>query len=302
MDRIDQLGVFLAIVDSGSLAGAARQTGRSPPAVTRILNELEAQLGVRLAERTTRRLGPTDAGLRLAEHARRLLAEFEDAMRDTAGEAAAPRGRLRLSAPLTFGRMHLMPVVLAFLNAHPQVSAELSLEDRPVDLIEEGIDAALRIAHLPDSSLVARRLGTVRRIVVASPGYLRRRGRPKHPEDLVAHDIVLFANSASSPVWPFIAPGAGEQQVRVTARFQVNRAEAAIAAARDGQGVVRVLSYQVAEELRSGRLVRLLRDHETPPIPVQLVFPSVRLMAPRLRAFLDFAVPRLSGLAVLRQD
>jgi DNA-binding transcriptional LysR family regulator len=300
MDRIEELAVFLAIVETGSLAGAARQTGRSPPGVTRILNDLETRLGVRLAERTTRRLAPTDAGLRLAEHARRLTAEFEDAMRDAAGEAAAPRGRLRISAPLTFGRMHLMPVMLAFLDAHPQVSAELSLEDRPVDLIEEGIDTALRIAHLPESSMVARRLGAVRRIVVASPRYLRRRGRPGKPADLAAQDIVLFANAANSATWPFMVDG-GEREVRVAARFQVNRAEAAIAAACDGQGIARVLSYQVAEELKTGRLVRLLREFETPPIPVQLIFPSARLMAPRLRAFLDFAVPRLARLAVLRE-
>lgn len=296
MDRMDQLSVFLAIVDHGSLAGAARQSGRSPPAVTRILNELEAGLGVRLAERTTRRLALTDAGSRLAEHARRLLGDLDESLRDVAGEGAAPRGRLRVSAPVSFGRMHLMPVLMKFLDAYPRVGAELSLEDRPVDLIEEGIDLAVRIAHLPESSLVARRLGAVRRILVASPRYLDRRGRPRQPAELAGHDIVLFANSSTGASWRF-----ADREVRLTARFQVNRSEAAIAAARDGKGITRVLSYQVAPYLADGSLVRLMRDHEPPPIPVQFVFPSARLMAPRLRAFLDFTAPRLSRLRVLRQ-
>jgi DNA-binding transcriptional LysR family regulator len=295
MDRIDELTVFLAIAEVGSLAGAARQTRRSPPAVTRILNELEGRLGVRLAERTTRRLALTDAGERLAEHARRLTGEFEEAMRDVAGEAAAARGRLRISAPLSFGRMHIMPVVTAFLDAEPQVTAELSLDDRTVDLIEEGIDVALRIAELRESSLVARRIGAVRRLVVASPRYLANRSAPRRPTDLTRHDIVLFANDVNGPLWQF-----GEQEVRVAARFQTNRAEAAIAAARDGKGIARALSYQVAPGLADGSLVRLLRDYEPPPIPVQLVYPSGRFMSARLRAFLDFAVPRLSRLRALR--
>src|SRR3954471_6823013 len=155
MDRLDELALFLAIADAGSLAGAGRRLGRSPPAVTRTLADLERRLGVRLVERTTRRLAPTDAGLRLAEHARRPVAAFEDAMHDTAGEATTPRGRLRISAPLVFGRRHVAPIVTAFLDAQPEVTAELSLADRTVDLVEEGIDVAVRIGHLGSSSLVA---------------------------------------------------------------------------------------------------------------------------------------------------
>ncbi len=302
MDRLDRLALFAAIADAGSLAGAARRTGRSPPVVTRVLGELEAELGVRLAERTTRRLALTDAGLRLAEHARRLAADFDGAMHDVAGKDAAPRGRLRISAPLSFGRLHMMPIVTTFLESNPHVTAELSLEDRPVDLIEEGIDLALRIAHLDSSTLVARRVGAVRRIVVASPRYLKRRGRPLHPDDLAAHDIVLFVNQANGPDWCFLSPDGAERQVRVSARLQVNRAEAAIDAARDGRGIAHVLSYQVADDVARGRLVRLLRPFERPPIPVHIVFPTARLMAPRVRAFLDFAVPRLSCLKVLRSE
>ena len=301
MDRLDRLALFLAIVDSGSLAAAARRTGRSPPVVTRVLGDLETELGVRLAERTTRRLSLTDAGLRLAEHARRLVGDFDESMRDVAGEGATPRGRLRISGPLTFGRLHLGPIVTAFLDAYPDVTVDLSLEDRPIDLVEEGIDLALRIAHLDDSSLLARRVGAVRRIVVASPRYLKQRGQPADPADLAAHDVVLFANQANGREWRFLSPTGRERQVRVTARLQVNRAEAAIDAARAGKGIVHVLSYQVADDLARGRLVRLLRDFERPAIPVHIVLPTARLMPPRVRAFLDFAVPRLRRLDVLRE-
>jgi DNA-binding transcriptional LysR family regulator len=298
---LDDLAVYLAIVEAGSLAAAARRLRLSPPSITRRLGALEQRLGVRLLERNTRRLSSTDAGRRLAAHARVLLAEFDNAMRDTVGEAAAPRGLLRLSAPLLFGRRHLAPVLMAYLSAFPDVAAELNLSDRPVDLIEEGIDVALRIAHLDDSSLVARRIGAVRRIVVASPRYLARKGTPRRPEDLARHDIVLFFNHANSADWRFADPGAKERVVTVKARFQVNRAEAAIVAAREGHGILSVLSYQVAGELADGSLVRLLRRFERPAIPVQLVVPTAKLMPPRVRAFLDFAVPRLASLDVLER-
>jgi DNA-binding transcriptional LysR family regulator len=301
MDRLDDLALYLSIVDAGSLAAAARRTRRSPPSVTRRLNELERRLGVRLLERNTRRLALTDAGRRLADHARNLLADFDNAMRDTAGEAAAPRGLLRVSAPLMFGRRHVAPIVLAYLAAYPAVTASLSLDDRPVDLIEEGIDVALRIAHLDDSSLVARRVGTVRRVFVASPGYLARKGTPRRPQDLARHDIVLFVNHANTADWRFVDRSQRDVTVRVAARFQINRAEAAIVAARDGHGILSVLSYQVAAELAAGSLVRVLRRFERPSIPVQLVVPTARLMPPRVRTFLDFALPRLSALKVLER-
>jgi DNA-binding transcriptional LysR family regulator len=300
MDKLDNLAVFLGIVEAGSLAGAGRRLRRSPPAITRSLNELEAEIGLRLLERNTRKLALTDAGQRLAAHARRLLADYEEAMRDTAGEAAVPRGTLRISAPLLFGRRHVAPVVMAFLDAYPEVRVELALADRPVDLVEDGIDVALRIAHLDSSSLVARQVGSVRRIVAASPGYLARRGTPLVPNELTRHQIVLFANQANSADWRFSSPGKGEMTVHVAGRFQVDRAEAAIAAAVAGHGVVATLSYQMAPHLADGSLVRLLQDFELPPIPVQLVFPTARLMAPRLRAFIDFAAPRLAALDVLK--
>jgi DNA-binding transcriptional LysR family regulator len=197
---------------------------------------------------------------------------------------------------LLFGRRHLVPIMNGYLAHYPDVSAELALEDRPVDLIEEGIDVALRIAPLDDSSLVARRIGMVRRVVVASPAYLARHGVPATPDEIGDHQVTLFANHANSADWRF-----ADRTVRVKARFQVNRAEAAIAAARDGHGLLMVLSYQVAAELADGSLVRLLRPFERPPIPVQLVVPTARLMPTRVRAFLDFVVPRLSALDVLER-
>lgn len=301
MDRLDDLELFVCIVEAGSLVGAARRLRLSAPSVTRRLGELERRFGTRLIERNTRRLAATEVGRRLATHARNLLADFENVLRDTVGEAAVPSGNLRISAPLLFGRRHLAPVVLDYLKSFPEVSAELVLTDRPVDLIEEGIDVALRIARLEDSSLVLRRIGSVRRIVVASPAYLARNGSPRRPEELARHDVVLFFNHANSADWRFSEAGGRDRVVRVAARFRVNRAEAAIVAAREGHGVLSVLSYQVAAELAEGSLVRLLRRFERPPIPVQLVVPTARLMPPRVRSFLDFAQPRLSKLDVVER-
>jgi DNA-binding transcriptional LysR family regulator len=303
MDRLDQLRLFVAVLDGGSLAAAARKLRRSPPAVTRALAELEARLGVRLIERTTRRLAPTEAGRRLAEQARRLILDFEEAMGEAAGEGTRPRGRLRIAAPLAFGRIHVAPIVTAFLDAYPEVSAELSLADRVVDLVEEGIDVAVRIGQLGDTSLVARRVGAVRRVLAASPNYLAEHGTPRRPADLAAHELILFSGGGEGE-WKFADPRDRETQIAlpVRARFAVNQADAAIAAAREGRGIVAALSYQVAPDLAAGRLVRVLQDFETAPIPVHLVFPSARHMVPRLRAFLDFAAPRLAALDALRED
>jgi DNA-binding transcriptional LysR family regulator len=302
MDRLDELRLLLGILEAGSLAEAGRRLRLSPPAVTRALAGLEERLGLRLVERTTRRLQPTPAGRRLADHARRLLADYEEAMAEAAGEAAAPRGRLRIAAPLVFGRRHVAPIVTDFLDRHPAVTAELLLSDRPAELVEEGIDVAVRIGALAEGALVARRVGQLRRVLVAAPGYLAQRGTPAHPDDLARHETVLFAALDAAPEWVFAAPGTGAAvPVRIAPRFTVTQAEAAVAAACAGRGLVRALSYQVAAEVAEGRLVRILRDWEPAPVPVHLVFPSARLMAPRLRAFLDHAAPRLSALEVLRE-
>ena len=289
MDRLDELTLLLAILDGGTFAAGARKMQRSPASATRILSELEARLGTRLIERTTRQLVPTDAGRRLAEHARRLLNDFDEVINDVTGEASVPRGSLRVSAPLVFGRRHMAPIARDFLATYSEIEIELVLTNRIVDLVEQGIDVALRIGHLTSSSLVARRIAQVRRVIVASPDYLARRGMPNNPSDLGDHEIVLQSTDTGRPDWYFDVPGKGSTTVRPRTRFAVNQAETAIETALAGHGLIRVLSYQVADELAAGELVRVLQDFEPAPLPVNLVFTSARFMPLRTRTFVDFA-------------
>jgi DNA-binding transcriptional LysR family regulator len=287
MDRLDELAVFVAIVEAGSLVNAARRLRRSPPAVTRALGALEDRIGLRLVERTTRRLAPTEAGSALADRARSLLANYDEAM---LGVSQAPvRGVLRITAPVQFGRRHVAPIVSAFLNEYPEARVELSLNDRNVDLIEEGLDLAVRIGPLADSSLVARQVGSVRRVVVASPEYLARRGVPLTPPDLAAHDTIFGMARSSAREWRF-GPSARGAIVRLSPRLLVDDVEAQLQAAQAGRGIARPLSYQVTEQLAAGSLIRLLQDFEPEPLPVQLVTLSRGHMAPKIRAFLDSAV------------
>src|ERR1700677_1436184 len=287
MDRLDELTIFLAIFDAGSLVSASRRLRRSPPAVTRALGALEDRTGLRLFERTTRRLAPTEAGRSLAERARTLLVDYEAAL---VGVSQAPvRGVLRITAPVQFGRRHVAPIVSAFLNEYADVRVELSLNDRNVDLIEEGLDLAVRIGALADSSLVARQVGSVRRVVVASPDYLARRGMPLTPPDLAAHDTIFGMARSSAREWRF-GPSARGAIVRLSPRLLVDDVEAQLQAAQAGRGIARPLSYQVTEQLAAGSLIRLLQDFEPEPLPVQLVTLSRGHMAPKIRAFLDSAV------------
>ncbi len=298
MDRLDELAIFVAILEAGSLAGAAKRLRRSAPAVTRALSGLEERLGLRLIERTTRNLAPTDAGRRLAEQARRLLADYDEALAAT-GTDRPLRGRLRVTAPVMFGRKHVTPLVLDFMRAFPDIRVELVLSDGNLDLIEEELDVAIRIGPLPDSGLVARRVGQVGRYLVAGPTYLARRGTPSAPEDLAGHDIILSTARPRPPDWRFLVDGR-ERVVRVTPRLSVSHIEPALLAARDGHGIARPLSYQVADDLAAGTLVRLMPHTEPAPLPVHVVVPTARLMPGRVRAFLDHAVEGLSALAVLR--
>lgn len=301
MDRLDELRTFLTILDEGSLAAAARRLRRSPPAVTRTLSGLEAELGVRLVERTTRQLAATEAGRRLADHARRLLGDFDEAMRDVSGEVGEPRGLLRLTAPLLFGRLHVMPCVASFLDLWPGVEVDLVMSDRNIDLIEEGIDVAVRIGVPSEAGMMVRRLGQVRRVWVASPDYLARRGTPLEPAELTAHELIQFASRPRAPEWRFRGPE-GERVVRFTPRLTVSQGDAAIWAARQGRGITSTPSYQVADDIAAGRLVRLLRPFEMPAFPVQLAFHSARHMPARVRAFLDHAGRTLSALPVLNEE
>ena len=297
MDRLDELSVFVAIVESGSLIGASRRLRRSPPAVTRALIALEDRVGQRLVDRTTRRLAPTEAGRALTERARALLAGYDQVL---VGASQAPvRGVLRITAPVQFGRRHVAPIVSAFLNEYPDVRVELSLNDRNLDLIEEGLDLAVRIGPLADSSLVARPLGSVRRVVVASPAYLARRGVPLTPKDLAMHDTIFGMARSPAREWRF-GPSPRGAVVRLSPRLLVDDVEAQLQAVRAGRGIARPLSYQVTDELSAGTLVRLLQDFEPEPLPVQLVTLSRSYMAPKVRAFLDSAVKVFRDIDVIR--
>lgn len=296
MDRLDELAVLVAVVDQGSLIGAARRLRRSPPAITRTLAALEQRVGARLIERTTRRLSATVTGRALADRSRALLSAYDEAVADIT--PAPVRGLLRITAPVQFGRLHVAPLVIAFLQQFPESQVELVLNDRYLDLIEEVLDVAIRIGALVDSSLLMRRVGEVGRLVVASPDYLARRGTPLEPAELTAHDTI-FSTSNSGPLeWRFVSRGR-TTVVRLAPRLLANDVEARLDAARAGHGIARVLSYQVTEDLASGRLVRVLRPFEPPPLPVQLVAAGRAHMPPKIRAFLDLAAEQLTALRAI---
>ena len=298
MDRLDEFAIFVRIVEEGSLVRAAQRLRRSAPAVTRALAALEDRLGVRLIDRTTRRLAPTEAGRALYERARGVVESYEAA---TAGAREAPvRGLLRIAAPVQFGRRHVAPLAARFLDSHESVEIELLLNDRNVDLIEEGVDVAVRIGALADSSLVARPVGHVRRQWVASPAYLTRQGTPKGPADLAKHEALL-GTSRGAMEWTFGGRRRGAPP-HLAGRLRVDDIETRLRLAREGRGIAQFLSYQVAEDLAAGRLVRLLRSYEPPLLPVQLITKGRAHRAPKIDAFLDFAARKLSALPILRPD
>ncbi|MFH0303070.1 LysR family transcriptional regulator [Bradyrhizobium sp. 31Argb] len=294
MDRIDAMKVFVSAVDEGSLAGAGRRLGRSPAAVSRAIAFLETHVGTELLHRTTRSLKLSEAGERYVASCRRVLAELEEADIAAAGERAAPRGTLTITAPVITGEDVLRPVLDAFMNDYPTVSVRLLLLDRPVNLIDEGIDVALRIAHLADSSFVAIRLGEVRRVVAASPSYLARNPAINEPADLAKQQIVSMTHfGQDSWSFPPLKNSSVPRTVQFTPRLVVNTVRAAVASAAEGHGVTRLFSYHIAEEIRSGRLRIILGKDEYPPLPVHLLAPQGRFSVPKVRAFVDFAVPRL---------
>ena len=292
MDRIESVAIFVEVAERRSFAAAARRLARSAAAVTRAVGELETRLGVRLLNRTTRAVSLTEAGDRFLAGARRVLADFEEIERAAAGEGAAPRGELRITAPILFGRLHVLPIVTEFLGRFAEVSAALSLIDRPVDLVEEGLDVAVRIGPLAESSAVAARVGAVRRIVVASPGYVTQHGTPLTPADLGAHAVVAFSGAAGVDHWVF-RNEERETSIAIRPRLAVTTAEATLDAVRAGFGIARVLSYQAADDIAHGSLLRLLAGYEGEELPIHLLYPGGRHPPPKVRAFLDFAKPRL---------
>ena len=290
MDRIESVAIFVEVAERRSFAAAARRLARSAAAVTRAVGELETRLGVRLLNRTTRAVSLTEAGDRFLAGARRVLADFEEIERAAAGEGAAPRGELRITAPILFGRLHVLPIVTEFLGRFAEVSVALSLIDRPVDLVEEGLDVAVRIGALAESSAVATRVGAVRRIVVASPGYVTQHGTPLSPGDLGAHAVIAFSGGAD--LWVF-RNEQRETSIAIRPRLAVTTAAAALDAVGAGFGIARVLSYQAAADISRGSLLRLLAPYEGDELPIHLLYPGGRHPPPKLRAFLDFAKPRL---------
>ncbi|MEY8874860.1 MAG: LysR family transcriptional regulator [Leptothrix sp. (in: b-proteobacteria)] len=293
MDRLDAMTVYAAIVDAGSLSAAARRLNTPLATVSRKLAELEAHLGTRLITRSTRKLVLTDAGRDYLVACRQILEQVEEAEQAAAGAYAQVRGQLVIAAPIVFGRLHVVPVVAAFLELHPEVDVQLRLGDRNVHLIEEHIDLALRIGALPDSNLVATQLGTIRRVVCASPAYLARFGTPATPDELVAHRCISFDGLEAASAWTFTDQAGEKRQVVVRSRLTVSTADAALAAACLGLGLTRVLSYQAAEALRAGQLVRVLTEAEPPAVPVSLIYPGQGRLPMKTRAFIDFAVGRL---------
>ena len=287
MDRIEDIEVFAEVAGQGSFTAAARRLNRSPTAITRAVAELETRLGVRLLNRTTRAVSLTDAGERFLVGARRVLADLAEIEQAAAGLGAAPRGELSVTAPILFGRLHVLPIVTEFLERFPDVTVRLMLFDRPVDLVEEGIDAAVRVGALADSSAIATRLGHLRRVVVAAPDYLKRRGMPERPDDIAAHDVVVFGG-VGGPQWEFAG-----KAMRVVPRLTVTTAEAAIDAVTSGIGITRVFSYQAVDALARGTVARVLNRYEGDEIPVHLLYPSGAHRPPKLRAFVDHAAPRL---------
>jgi DNA-binding transcriptional LysR family regulator len=292
MDRLESMSTLVAAVEAGSLSAAARKLGKPLATVSRKVSELEAHLRTRLVNRTSRRLTLTDAGRSYVAACKRILEDIEDAERAAAGEYTAPRGELIITAPIVFGRLHELPVVMDFLRAYPEIDIRLAQADRPINLLEEHVDLAVRIGELPDSSLVARRIGSVGRVVCGSPAYLRKRGTPRRLDELADHDCVTFEGSSSPDAWIF-SKGKSLVSVPLHSRLIVNTAEAAIDAAVAGVGLTRVLSYQAAPAIEAGRLALVLREFEPPAWPVNLVHAGQGLLPLKLRAFLDFAAPRL---------
>lgn len=299
MDRLEAMSLLVTVTEQGSLSAAARARGVPLATLSRKVSDLEKTVGARLLIRTTRRLTLTDAGVAYVAAARRILEDVENAEREAAGEYTTPRGELTVTAPVMFGRLHVLSVVSAFLAEYPEINVRLSLSDRNVDIVEDHVDMAVRISRLPDSTMVATKVGDMRTVVCASPALLERHGVPREPDALTALPCVTVDAPILSASWRFREPGKSTAiEVPVTPRLSVSGTEAAAAAAVHGVGFARLLHYQVADALGRGELRLVLEDYEPAPQPVHLVHASRGQMPLKMRCFLDFAVPRLR--AVLR--
>lgn len=301
MDRFQSMSVFVEVAENGSFTAAGRRLNLSPPSVTRAVSALEERLGARLLHRTTRQVRLTEAGQRYLSHCRRILQDLQEADRVATGTHGELNGNIAVSAPVLFGRMVVAPHLFAFLRQHPEVTVTTLFVDRVVDLINEGIDVAVRIAELPDSTLSAVRVGAVRRVFCASPDYIRRRGRPATPDALDGHDTIAFSTDLHPQEWTFWADGT-RTRFKPQAGLRVNLAETAIAAAMNGHGITRVHSYQVAPHLEAGTLELVLDDYAPPSLPVHVVHKEPGHTSARVRAVVDDLVTRLRREDCLRQE
>lgn len=291
MDRLGSMSVLLIVAEAGSLSAAARRLGTPLTTVSRKISELEAHLKTQLLTRSSRRITLTDAGKSYVDACKRILEDVVEAERIATGEYKTPKGELEITAPIVLGRLHLVPVLAEFLLAYPDIDVRLTLSDRTVNLVEEGIDAAVRVGDLPDSALIATRIGTIQRVFAASPAYLKSRGTPHSPDDLVGHDCVGVQGFTGPGFWHLV----DGDQVPARYRLTVNSTDAACEAAKAGLGIISVFSHHVASSFQDGTLVPILPDFDRPALPISLVRGSGGYLPLKLRAFLDFVTPRLKA-------
>jgi DNA-binding transcriptional LysR family regulator len=294
MDRLEAMSIVLAVAEAGSLSAAARRLNTPAATASRKISELEAHLRTKLFDRTARKLVPTAAGSCFVGASKRILADLLEAERAASGEYSAPTGELIVTAPVNLGRLHLIPILAEFLRLYPKIDVHLVLVDRIVSLPEDHVDVALRVGVLPDSRLIALRVGSVRRVVCASPAYLWARGTPSTPDDLASHDCISYEGILAGNAWRFVRDTM-ETTVSVRPRLFVSHVEAACDAARAGIGVARVFYHHVAPAIEAGTLVTVLEDFEPTPLPVNLLYTSHPFLPIKVRAFLDFAAPRLKA-------
>jgi len=292
MDKLHAMTVFVQIVDKGSLTKAAESIGTSLPSVVRMLAALEDSLGVRLLNRTTRRISLTQEGRHYLARCRSILAEIDEAESELTSQRQELRGGLRVTAPMLFGHLHVTPIVSAFVRRYKNTSVELLLLDRVINVVEEGVDVAIRIGQLPDSSLIAISVGHIRRQVCASPEYLKERGIPQEPNDLIKHDCLRLTGLSPNAVWTFHHKGK-IIPVPVTGQFVCNQAAATIDACVDGLGVSTFLSYQIASLVAQKKLCVILENYEPPPIPLSIVYPHAKLLSARVRVFSEWVAESL---------
>jgi DNA-binding transcriptional LysR family regulator len=293
MDRLEAMSILVAAAEAGSFSAAGRQLGVPLPTISRKVADLEAHLNTQLLVRSTRKLSLTEAGLAYVAACKRILEQVDEAESQASGEYIVPRGTLAMTAPIVFGRLHVVPVVNEFLARFPQINVHLTLSDRTINIVDEHIDLAVRVGALPDSTLVATKVGEIRRVVCGSPDYFAAHGVPKTPDDLADHMCVTFTALASGMRWIFNPRGKATRSVRPNCRLKINTAEAAIDAAIASVGVTNVLSYQVARAVAAGKLRLILEDYEPDPIPVHLVHAGQAILPVKLRRFTEFAASRL---------